>query len=115
MVVYNKGEFMDEEPDRRALRDTYRDKFFAELGGERLKDPFAYDPDPAAQLELVGQLIDKAIGLHQDDKSALSAIKALVASSSLSVPVTGASALGRPVLDTVKLSAWGEFFNLKND
>jgi hypothetical protein len=36
MVVYNKGVFIDEEPDRRSVRDEAREKFFSEIGGERL-------------------------------------------------------------------------------
>jgi hypothetical protein len=115
MVVYNKGSFIDEEPDRRSVRDSSRDKFFTELGGERLKDPFSLDPEPVAQLKLVCDLIEEALGMHQDDKDALSTMKMLIASSSLSVPAAGVSAMGRPALDAVKLSAWGEFFNLKND
>jgi hypothetical protein len=114
MVVYNKGEFMDEEPDRRSVRDEEREKFFAKVGGERLKDPFSFEPDPAAQLELVQKLMAEALDLHNDDKQALSMLQSLVPSSAIGIPSLGASSMGRPKLETVMLSAFGEFFNLKN-
>jgi hypothetical protein len=114
MVVYNKGVFIDEEPDRRSVRDEAREKFFSEIGGERLKDPFGFDPDPAAQLKVVEGLIDKALGLHNDEKSALQAMKSQVSTLALSVPGVGVSTSGRPTKNRVLLSAWGEFFHLKN-
>jgi hypothetical protein len=114
VVVYNKGEFMDEEPDRRSVRDEEREKFFAKVGGERLKDPFSYEPDPAAQLEIVRGLMEEASGLHNDDKQAISTLQSLVSTSAIGVPTLGASGLGRPKLETVMLSALGKFFNLKN-
>jgi hypothetical protein len=114
MVVYNKGEFMDEEPNRRSVRDEEREKFFSKVGGERLKDPFSYEPDPVVQLEFVRMLIDEACGMHKDDKQALSMLQSLVPTSEIGVPTLGASGLGRPKLETVMLSAFGEFFNLKN-
>ena len=115
MVAYNKGEFIDEEPDRRSRRDEMRDKFFSELGGERLKEPFSLEPEPGAQLALVGKLIEEAISLHQDEKSALASIKSHISASQLSISTVGTSPIGRPTLSDMKLSAWGEFFNLKND
>jgi hypothetical protein len=95
---YDDGEFIANEPKRRPIRDAYRDKFFAELGIPRLKDPFAHDPDPKTQLEFVQSLIGKALSLHGDEKAALEATQSLVASSALGVPlaVLGATALGRP-------------------
>jgi hypothetical protein len=114
MVVYNKGVFIDEEPDRRSVRDEAREKFFSEIGGERLKDPFEFDPDPAAQLKVVEGLIDTALGLHNDEKSALQAMKSQVSALALSVPGVGVSTSGRPTKNQVLLSARGEFFHLKN-
>jgi hypothetical protein len=98
MRRYDDGEFIENEPNRRKLRDQYRDKFFEELGIPRLKDPFAHDPDPAAQLALVQNLIGKALSIHGGDKAGLEMAKVLVASSALGVPLAGlgASAAGRP-------------------
>ena len=114
MVVYNKGVFIDEEPDRRSVRDAAREKFFSEIGGERLKDPFGFDPEPAAQLKVVQALIDKALALHGEEKSALNAVKSEISALALSVPGIGASASDRPTRERILLSTWGEFFHLKN-
>jgi hypothetical protein len=98
MRRYDDGEFIENEPNRRKLRDQYRDKFFEELGIARLKDPFAHDPDPAEQLALVPNLIGKALSIHGGDKVGIEMAKALVASSALGMPLggLGASAAGRP-------------------
>ena len=93
---YDDGSFIEREPSRRALRDEYRDKFFAELGGERLKDPFDFDPDPGTQLGVVMELIEKAQSLHDDEKSALTMLSGSVATGALGVPAIGATPLGRP-------------------
>jgi hypothetical protein len=89
MRRYDDGEFIQNEPKRRAIRDEYRDKFFAELGIQRLKDPFAHDPDPRSQLGIVKGLISKAMEVHMDEKSALSVLQGLVSSSALGVHLKG--------------------------
>ena len=98
MRRYDDGEFIENEPERRGLRDKYRDKFFEELGIPRLKDPFAHDPDPVEQHALVKSLIDKALSIHGDDKAGLEMAKVLVSSSALGVPLAGIGAgiSGRP-------------------
>jgi hypothetical protein len=109
MRRYDDGEFIENEPKRRQIRDTYRDKFFAELGGDRLKDPFSFDPDPASQLTLVQGLIDKALAIHDDDKSALHRLLGSVATSALGVPGIGATQLNRPdfqLMNTLEISKW---------
>ena len=93
---YDDGAFIEREPLRRALRDEYRDRFFAEVDGERLKDPFDFDPDPVTQLGVVMGLIEKAQSLHGDQKSALAMLAGSVATGDLGVPVIGATPLGRP-------------------
>lgn len=98
MRRYDDGEFIENEPDRRGLRDKYRDKFFDELGIARLKDPFGHDPDPKAQLELVQGLIGKALSIHGGDKAGLEIANTLISSSALGVPLAGIGAgqTGRP-------------------
>ena len=100
---YDDGEFVENEPSRRALRDEYRDAFFG--GGERLKDPFDFDPDPAAQLSAVVGLLDKAMSIHTDDTSAIASAKSSVAGSVLGVGSLGLplAKLGRPNLAQVSV------------
>ncbi|WP_057461294.1 hypothetical protein [Pseudovibrio sp. POLY-S9] len=114
MRRYDDGEFVANELARRKVRDQYRNKFFAGVGGKPLKDPFDYDPDPKAQHGIVLGLIDKALDLQDGDKSALIAMKSDVVSSLLSVPVAGAGKVGRPVLDATITPAIGtsHFLNL---
>lgn len=114
MVIYSEGTFEKEEPERRKIRDEYRDKFFSQLGGERLKDPFDYNPEPESQLNFVIELLDEAIARHQGDKTALHMLKASVSRSALSIPNIGAAISGRPILQNARLTNLGEFFNLKN-
>ncbi len=110
MRVYEDGAFIEHEPERRPVRDKYRDAFFASLGVERMKDPFSWEPDPAAQLGVVNGLIEKTLTLHKDDPSALRMIAAQLAVSMLGVPVQGLgiSSLGRPSLDTVSVMKMAE-------
>lgn len=103
---YDDGAFIEREPSRRSLRDEYRDKFFAELGGERLKDPFDFDPEPDAQLGIVIGLIDTAKSIHMDDTSAIENAMALVGQSMLGIPALGLplNKLERPTLGSVAVS-----------
>jgi hypothetical protein len=98
MRRYDDGEFIENEPSRKSTRDRFRDHFFGQLGVERLKDPFAYDPDPTDQLETIKRLIDTTLALHGDDKAALEMMKALIGASALGVPLAsiGAGTVGRP-------------------
>ncbi|QUS57143.1 hypothetical protein [Pseudovibrio brasiliensis] len=99
MRRYDDGEFTANEGSRRKQRDAFRKTFFADNGGKKLKDPFDFDPDPTAQLSVVLSLLDKALDLHEGEKSALNAQKSHIASSLLGVPVVGAGKVGRPVLN----------------
>ena len=103
---YDDGAFIEREPSRRALRDEYRDKFFAEVDGERLKDPFDFDPDPSEQLGVVMGLIKTVHSLHSDEKSAIESVQALVGSAVLGVPSVGlpVPGLGRPSVASVTVS-----------
>lgn len=105
MRRYDDGAFVSREPGRRPLRDDARDRFFAELGVDRLKDPFAYDPDPAGQLGVVLGLIDKARSLHQDETWAIDKSLALIAAAALGVPLAGigSGAAGRPSLSAMTI------------
>jgi hypothetical protein len=115
MRRYDDGEFIENEPKRRQIRDRYRDKFFAELGGERMKDPFAFDPDPSSQVNLVKTLIEKALSLHGDDTSALQALRSTVSSSALGVPAVAVAALGRPDFQMMNTLQIGQWHFLKQD
>lgn len=105
-MKYKEGDFVAEEPARRALRDKYRAKFFKDLGLKPLGDPFGYDPDPATQLDEVSGLIDKALSLHEGDTAGLDALKAEVSAATLGVPQVGGRAVGRPVFQKTTVTAW---------
>jgi hypothetical protein len=110
MRLYEDGAFIEQEPERRALRDQYRDEFFAALGVERMKDPFGWEPDPTEQLAVVSSLIEKAKGLHNGDTSALQMMGAELSLSMLGVPVAnlGGAQFGRPSLDAVSVMTMAE-------
>ncbi|MCX8279182.1 hypothetical protein OSJ77_03180 [Phyllobacterium sp. 0TCS1.6C] len=108
MRLYKNGEFVENEASRRSLRDQSRDQFFAALGVERTKDPFACDPDPGAQLALVKTLIDETLSVHNVDRSALLAVQSLVTTSALGIPsgqlIPGV--LGRPAYQGTTVASY---------
>lgn len=108
MRLYKDGDFVEREAERRSLRDEYRTKFFGGLSVSKTKDPFAYTPDPNAQLETVRTLIEKTISLHGDDFSALQALQSQIGSNALGVPAdqltTGV--LGRPAYQDMTVAAF---------
>lgn len=67
MRRYWDGNFIAEEPRRRRERDEYRDRFFAEQPGERLKDPFSVQRDPAAAADKISGLMQ--IAKERDQQS----------------------------------------------
>ncbi|MUZ84275.1 hypothetical protein GOZ93_18835 [Agrobacterium vitis] len=93
MRLYEDGEFIDKEDERRGIRDTYREAFFSNLGVERTKEPFSFTGGSTDINSNVLNLITKAISLHGDDTSALTSSLAAISESALG-PGTISNSIG---------------------
>ncbi|MBO0664601.1 hypothetical protein LQ948_18660 [Jiella sp. MQZ9-1] len=93
MRLYEDGEFIDKEDERRGIRDTYREAFFGSLGVERTKEPFLFSGASTDINSNVLNLITKAISLHGDDTSALISSLATISESALG-PGTLSNSIG---------------------
>ena len=103
MRRYDQGAFVERERVRRPIRDQHRDRFFAELGVARLKDPFALDPDPKGQVTTVNGLIAQTLQRHGSENSALEALQSEIGKLALGVPLAevGAERRGRPAVNAM--------------
>jgi len=91
--------------ERRALRDHYRAKFFSAHGvSKRLKDPFEYDPSPAAQVATVKILQSKIKDGLEGDTDAFDTLKGLMAQTGFSIPLVPGTDIGRPSVEKMSLS-----------
>jgi|GEM_PF-2973952 len=86
-MSFLNGIFAQREKERKALRDEKRDAFFADYAAPRLTDPFALEVDPAAQSAKIQSLIDKSLGLHDENISGLMMLKAEVAVLAFGLPI----------------------------
>ncbi|MBP1853438.1 hypothetical protein [Rhizobium halophytocola] len=86
---YDDGEFIKNEPERRKLRDQYRDKFFAGLGATRLSDPFEFEPNSVVQFEAVSRLIAKSLPSLEANSDALELAHKEIQSLVMGVNVDG--------------------------
>ncbi|UHS59557.1 hypothetical protein [Agrobacterium vaccinii] len=67
---YSDGFFARRDPERRALRDATRTRFFSDLGVERSGDPFSDSPTSDTQNTLVEKLLmDASRDLGADDEA----------------------------------------------
>ncbi len=83
MRLYEDGEFINKEDERRGIRDAYREAFFSRLGVERTKDPFSFFGSSAEINSNILNLITKAISIHGDDTSALASSLAAISETAL--------------------------------
>lgn len=83
-MLYNTEMWISKDVVRRSVRDEHREKFFAEVGGERIKDPFVNQPAPGGNVGLTLSLLEEAISLHGGDMSGLTMMKAALLTSGLS-------------------------------
>ncbi|RXT19550.1 hypothetical protein B5P46_24830 [Rhizobium leguminosarum] len=95
MRLYEDGEFVEREDDRKSVRDIYREKFFASLSVDRSDDPFSVEAGSKSSLPDVLELAQKAIALHGGDASALRMSVDTLSNLALT---SGASSLGN-ILD----------------
>lgn len=102
-MSYREGIFIDRETERRALRDSTRDAFFAEIGIPRLKDPLSIDVDPAVQKAKVLELCGIARETHAGDLSGLDMLEAALGQLDFSIPLVGLKGLGALTLADVSL------------
>ncbi|NJM83034.1 MAG: hypothetical protein HC844_11530 [Tabrizicola sp.] len=96
---YDDGAFVANEPDRRPIRDEYRDRFFTELGIERLKDPFACTMDPVAQQAFVQTLHGIALSVHDGNKAAIQALQSQIGTLGFGLPTAGLACMAPQPLD----------------
>lgn len=71
MRLYEDGDFVEREDARRAIRDTYRKKFFSSLPVQASTDPFSVEGDAGNSLANILSLAKRAGALHMGDTSAI--------------------------------------------
>lgn len=105
MVEFASKSWEAKLKERRKLRDHYRAKFFSAQGvSKRLKDPFGYDPSPAAQIATVKMLQSKIKDGLEGDTEAFDKLKGLMGQTGFSIPIVPGTDIGRPSIERMSLS-----------
>lgn len=76
---FKKGNFKSSEPSRKAIRETYRKAFFADLGVTPARDVMPNDIDMAAMAQSRADALATARALHEDETDALDMMEAELA------------------------------------
>ncbi|HRM73484.1 MAG: hypothetical protein KBG72_02915 [Agrobacterium sp.] len=100
--------FAKADKTRRTQRDDKRQSFFADLGLNVFHDPFELNLDPAAQLSVALHLLDLAKETHQDETSAIRALKAELSGMQLGLPTLPTTSRDRPSLTHLYRGAWAK-------
>ncbi|MBA8882047.1 hypothetical protein [Phyllobacterium myrsinacearum] len=90
-MKYIEDAWSDKDRVRRDDRDSSRDTFFADMGGDKISDPFSWSPDGAGNLEHIAKMMEDALKYHQGDTQALESLKSTVMGLGLGAGGTGQS------------------------
>lgn len=112
MSKYGDSAWVEKLAERRAVRDYYRDKFYADHGfAKRLKDVSEVEITPLSQLPTVSTEIEKSKAHLKGNDAAVLLLQLEMATTGLGLSLLPTVSVGRPSLQSMKISTLSaEFF-----
>ncbi len=110
MTFYQNGSFTRHEPERKAIRDRLRKQFFEEHGFANTYDVLSIPVATNENAHEITSLIDKALLLHEGDKTAIKMLMGEVSFLSLSKVKLGDLPPSNPLKEDMSLTVLAETF-----